>query len=47
MLEKLQDLFKVNQPISKTTEISAQVFQLVFVLHYNELRGQSGEFNEN
>lgn len=33
---KLKDLFKVEQPISKTPEVRAQVFQLVFVLLYTD-----------
>lgn len=34
-LGKLKDLFKVEQPMSKTPESRAQAFHLVFVLqHY-------------
>lgn len=34
--EKLKDLFMVQQPISKTPEVRAEVFQLVFVLLYTD-----------
>lgn len=42
---KLKDLFKVEQPISKTLEVRAQVFQLVFVLLYTDRRSMC-EFSE-
>lgn len=35
---KVKDLFKVEQPISKTPEVRAQVFPLVPVLLYTDPR---------